>query len=82
MNFLNIFKTLPQILENVSVKDKNIITSPKCINAIKKANKIIGKKGRILVRKSGTEQKIRVMAESLDKSLIIKCIRLIKSSII
>ena len=34
----------------------------------------MGNKGRILVRKSGTEPKIRVMAESYDKILIKKCI--------
>ena len=49
--------------------------------AIKKANKLMGKMGRILVRKSGTEPKIRIMAESYDKSLILKCIKIIKSSI-
>ena len=38
----------------------------------------MGKKGRILVRKSGTEPKIRIMAESYDKSLILKCIKIIK----
>ena len=41
----------------------------------------MGKKGRILVRKSGTEPKIRIMAESSDKKLISKCIKLIKKSI-
>ena len=41
----------------------------------------MGDKGRILVRKSGTEPKIRIMAESYDKSLILKCIKLIKKSI-
>ena len=38
----------------------------------------MGNKGRILVRKSGTEPKIRVMAESYDKRLILKCIAIIK----
>jgi len=38
-------------------------------------------KGRILVRKSGTEPKIRIMAESNDKVLILNCIKLIKKSI-
>ena len=38
-------------------------------------------KGRILVRKSGTEPKIRIMAESLQKNLIYKCIKIIKQSI-
>ena len=63
------------------VRDKNIISKPNSRNAIKKANKLMGKKGRILVRKSGTEPKIRVMAESNDKSLILKCIKIIKNSI-
>ena len=71
-NLLNVFKPLPQILENVVVKDKSIINKDKCKRAIKKANKLMGQKGRILVRKSGTEPKIRVMAESYDKSLILK----------
>ncbi len=78
---LNVFKPLPQILENISVKDKNIIHQFKCKTAIKKADKIMGQKGRILVRKSGTEPKIRIMAESYDKNLILKCIKLIKGSI-
>ena len=78
---LNVFKPLPQILENVVVKDKNIIGKSKCKNAIKKANKLMAQKGRILVRKSGTEPKIRIMAESYDKNLILKCIKIIKRSI-
>ena len=78
---LNVFKPLPQILENIVVKDKNIISKIKCKNAIKKGNKLMGNKGRILVRKSGTEPKIRIMAESYDKSLILKCIKIIKRSI-
>jgi phosphoglucosamine mutase len=72
---------LPQILENITVKDKNIINKPKCKNAINKANKIMGNKGRLLIRKSGTEPKIRIMAESHDKNLILKCINIIKRSI-
>jgi len=78
---LNVFKPLPQILENVVVKDKNIISNLKCKNAIKIANKMMGQKGRVLVRKSGTEPKVRIMAESYDKNLILKCIQIIKSSI-
>ncbi|MEC7143763.1 MAG: phosphoglucosamine mutase [Pseudomonadota bacterium] len=78
---LNVFKPLPQILENVIVKNKNIIKKVKCRTAIIKAKKLMGKKGRVLVRKSGTEPKIRIMAESLDKNLILRCIKLIKNSI-
>ncbi|MDB3858306.1 phosphoglucosamine mutase [Pelagibacteraceae bacterium] len=78
---LNVFNPLPQILENILVKDKDIIKKPKTKIAIKKANKLMGRLGRILVRKSGTEPKIRIMAESHDKSLILKCIKIIKRSI-
>ena len=65
----------------MEVNDKNVINKSKCKNAIKKANKIMGQKGRILVRKSGTEPKIRIMAESYDETLVLKCIKIIKKSI-
>jgi len=78
---LNVFKPMPQILENVIVKDKNIINKLNCKNSIKKANKLMGLNGRLLVRKSGTEPKIRIMGESHNKNLIIKCIKIIKRSI-
>ena len=78
---LNVFKPLPQILENITVNDKNVINEKKSKIAINKANKLIANKGRVLVRKSGTEPKIRIMAESYDKKLIIRCIEIIKKSI-
>ena len=78
---LNAFEPLPQILENVIVTDKNVINKEKCKIAIKKANKLMNGYGRLLVRKSGTEPKIRIMAESYNKKLILKCIKIIKSSI-
>ena len=78
---LNVFVPLPQILENVIVKDKNVINKSKCKNAVKKANKLMGAHGRLLIRKSGTEPKIRIMGESHNKKLIVKCIKLIKKSI-
>ena len=78
---LNVFTPLPQILDNVIVKDKNIINNFKIKKAIKKASTLMSSKGRILVRKSGTESKIRIMAESNDKKLIFKCIKIIKSSL-
>ena len=78
---LNVFKPLPQILENVVIKNKNIINQAKCKKAITKANRLMSYKGRILVRKSGTEPKIRIMAESYDKGLILKCIKIVKQSI-
>ena len=77
----SIFRPTPQVLENISVKDKSIISSKKCKFAIKKAEKIIFGKGRLLVRKSGTESKIRIMCESEDKILLNKCIKIVSKSL-
>jgi len=76
-----IFKNTPQILENVVVNDKSIINSTKCRRAINQANKLIKDKGRMLVRKSGTEPKIRIMCESENRTLLLKCINIVKKSI-
>jgi len=78
---LNVFKPMPQILENIVVRDKNIINKLNCKKAIKIANKLMSQNGRLLVRKSGTEPKIRIMGESYNKKLILKCIKIIKRSI-
>ena len=75
------FKPTPQILENIFVKDKSIIETPKCKKAIRIAKRIIKGQGRMLVRKSGTEPKIRIMCESENKILLKKCINIVKKSI-
>ena len=77
----NSFKPTPQLLENIVVKDKDIINSQKCKKAITKAKKMIKGYGRMLVRKSGTEPKIRVMGECENKDLLQKCIRTVTKSI-
>ena len=41
------------------------------------AEKLIKGHGRIMVRKSGTESKIRVMGESKNKTLLSKCVNII-----
>ncbi len=78
---LNIFTPLPQILENITVRNKNIVDTPRCKKAIKIATSDMGSNGRVLVRKSGTEPKIRIMIESNNKKLILKCLKRIKKSI-
>ena len=77
----NTFEETPQILENIKVKDKSIIDSKECRLAIKKAERLIKNQGRMLIRKSGTEPKIRIMGESKNIVLIKKCINIVKKSI-
>ena len=76
-----VYKSVPQKLLNIKVKNKNIINLSKCKNAIKLANSLIKNKGRLLVRPSGTEPKIRIMCESFSNTLIDKCINIVKKTI-
>ena len=76
-----VYKSVPQRLFNIKVKNKKIIDSTKCKQAIKKANQLLKSKGRLLVRPSGTEPKVRIMCESIDISLMNKCIEMIKKTI-
>ena len=80
-SFFNKFKKTPQILENILVKDRSIIKSSYVKKSIKKAQKLMNGHGRILVRASGTESKIRVMGESENKKLLEKCINIILTKI-
>ena len=79
--FFNTFKKVPQILKNIEVKNKEIIKNFNVKNTIKFAEKLMNGNGRILVRKSGTESKIRVMGESENKELLNKCINTISKKI-
>ena len=81
-DLFNIFDCTPQILKNVKVKDKSIINSKKCQDAIKKSKKLIKNQGRMLIRKSGTEPMIRIMGESNNIILLKKCINIVKRSIV
>jgi phosphoglucosamine mutase len=66
-------KLYPQVLMNVDVEKKHDIkTIPQIQEAIKTAENKLSGKGRILVRPSGTEPKIRVMLEGRDLKLITK----------
>ena len=79
--FFKKFKKTPQILNNIDVKDKAIIKKTEIKKIIKTAEKLMKGHGRILVRKSGTESKIRVMGESENKELLKKCIDIISRKI-
>jgi phosphoglucosamine mutase len=80
-SFFNKFKKTPQILENILVKNRLIIKKPEVKKSIKEAEKLMNGHGRILVRASGTESKIRVMGESENKKLLEKCLNIITKKI-
>ena len=76
-----VYKPVPQKLLSIKVKDKKILNTVKCKQAVKEANKLIKSKGRLLVRPSGTEPKVRIMCESFNVSLMNKCIAIVKKTI-
>ena len=58
----------PQILINLEVKEKKDLQSlPKARQALHEAEQRLGSRGRLLVRYSGTEAKLRIMAEGEDQ---------------
>ncbi|MBF0566639.1 MAG: phosphoglucosamine mutase [Nitrospirae bacterium] len=61
----------PQVMKNVKVSHKKPLNEcPGILDAIKKAEDRLEGSGRVLVRPSGTEPKIRIMVEGIDESLI------------
>lgn len=65
-----VFKPVPQLLRNVRTKNKISLDTPEMKAAMAAAEQKFGANGRILVRKSGTEPLIRVMAEGDDAQLV------------
>lgn len=62
----------PQVLINVTTKQKLDLDTPQIQNAVKKAETELKGAGRVLLRASGTEPKIRVMVEGQDAKLVQK----------
>ena len=78
----NQFTPLPQILHNIKYKnDENPLESFAVQAAIKVAKEKLGSRGRILVRKSGTEPLIRIMAEGESESEIQALVAMIAETV-
>jgi phosphoglucosamine mutase len=64
------FEPLPQILKNVRYKGGRPLDTEAVIKAIANARSRLGATGRLVIRPSGTEPVIRVMAEADDRQLV------------
>ena len=65
----------PQVLLNLTVKDKDAAQNDgDVLAAVKKLNEKLKGSGRMLVRSSGTEPLVRIMAEAKTKELCEQCV--------
>ncbi len=71
---LHLFDPLPQLLKNVRFKGGAPLDTAGVQAAIAAAEAALAGKGRLLIRKSGTEPLIRVMAEGEDKALVTRVV--------
>ena len=72
----------PQLTKNVRVEDKDAALADPEVQAAKAdAEALLGERGRVLLRKSGTEPVIRVMCEADDRELCEKVVDMIAEKI-
>ncbi len=67
---LRLFEPAPQLLKNVRYKSGKPLEHTQVRQAIADGEAQLGNKGRVVIRKSGTEPLIRVMAEGEDEALV------------
>ena len=80
--FLRPFNPVPQLLKNLKNIDKNLLSNKAITSAVAKQKKILGKKGRIMLRPSGTEDLIRIMVECTDINLVNESTEIISNAIL
>lgn len=68
------FEPLPQILKNVRYKQGKPLEEKPVVSAIAAAQQLLGESGRLVIRPSGTEPVIRVMAEGDDRDLVMRAV--------
>lgn len=72
---IKVFDPVPQLLKNIRFRPpQDPLNVSKVQQEISAAEAALGDKGRLLIRKSGTEPLIRVMAECEDQALLIETV--------
>ena len=69
-----VFERLPQVLRSVRFTGASPLNAPELTAAAADAEVLLGDRGRLLLRQSGTEKVIRVMAEGEDENLVRKVV--------
>src|SRR5215469_3224049 len=77
----HLYEPLPQVLENVRFRKGSPLEDARVKSSIDAARATLGANGRVLVRKSGTEPLIRVMAEGEDEKTVRAVVRAIAGAI-
>jgi phosphoglucosamine mutase len=66
----NRFEPVPQLLKNVRISDQSVLEHHTVVAAIDSGKDQLGSAGRLVIRPSGTEPVVRVMAEGDDAGLV------------
>ncbi|MGZ5930677.1 MAG: phosphoglucosamine mutase [Rhizomicrobium sp.] len=77
----HLFEPLPQVMENVRFQKGSPLSNARVTACIKDGEARLNGSGRLLVRKSGTEPVIRIMAEGDDEALIRSVVNDVVSAI-
>ncbi len=77
----HVFDRVPQKLVNVRYDGGDPLEADAVKAAIAAAEKTLAKTGRLVIRKSGTEPLIRVMAEALDENLMNEAVETIADAV-
>jgi phosphoglucosamine mutase len=67
---LDVFEAVPQETTSVRVPDRAVLEDPRAKEAIRATEAELADQGRLVIRPSGTEPKVRIMAEGDDAALI------------
>lgn len=71
----------PQIIKSVEVNDKSIASCKSVVDKVKEIEDSLQASGRVILRPSGTENKIRVMVECQDMAKAQECVEVLTTAI-